>query len=76
MHSSENDAVLISLCEPINHIHQDTKSARLIAVCKVALTKITFSYIIFSLIPKQLKHLKKNLVKTPILNLNVPLATA
>ena len=27
MHSSENDAVL-------NHIHQDTKSARLIAVCK------------------------------------------
>ena len=34
MHSSENDPVLISVCEPLNHIHQDTKSARLIAVCK------------------------------------------
>ena len=27
MHSSENYAVLISVCEPLNHIHQDTKSA-------------------------------------------------
>ena len=27
-------AILISVCEPLNHIHQDTKSARLIAVCK------------------------------------------
>ena len=34
-------AVLISVCEPLNHIHQDTKSARLIAVCKrsIALNK-------------------------------------
>ena len=35
MHLSENDAVravLISMCEPLNYIHQDTKSARLIAV--------------------------------------------
>ena len=38
MHSSENDAVLISVCEPLNHIHQDTKSARLIAVCKRSIT--------------------------------------
>ena len=35
---SENDAVLISVCEPINYIHQDTKSARLIAVCKRSIT--------------------------------------
>ena len=34
MHLSENDAVLISVCEPLNYIHQDTKSARLIAVCR------------------------------------------
>ena len=33
MYSSENDVVLL-VCEPLNHIHQDTKSARLIAVCK------------------------------------------
>ena len=26
MHLSENDAVLISVCEPLNHIHEDTKS--------------------------------------------------
>ena len=38
MHVSENDAVLISVCEPSNHIHQDTKSARLIAVCKRSIT--------------------------------------
>ena len=38
MHSSENDAVLIFVCEPLNHIHQDTKSARLIAVCKRSIT--------------------------------------
>ena len=31
-------AVLISVCEPLNHIHQDTKSARLIAVCKRSIT--------------------------------------
>ena len=40
MHSSENDAVLISVCEPLNHIHQDTKSARLIAVCKRSISKL------------------------------------
>ena len=34
MDTSENDAVLISVSEPLNHIHQDTKSSRLIAVCK------------------------------------------
>ena len=38
MHLSENDAVLISVCEPLNHIHQDTESARLIAVCKRSIT--------------------------------------
>ena len=38
MHSSENDAVLITVCEPLNHIYQDTKSARLIAVCKLSIT--------------------------------------
>ena len=38
MHLSENDAVLISVCEPLNYIHQDTKSARLIAVCKRSIT--------------------------------------
>ena len=31
-------AVLISVCEPLNHIHQYTKSARLIAVCKRSIT--------------------------------------
>ena len=31
-------AVLISVCEPLNHIHQNTKSARLIAVCKRSIT--------------------------------------
>ena len=31
-------AVLISMCEPLNYIHQDTKSARLIAVCKRSIT--------------------------------------
>ena len=30
-------AVLISVCEPLNHIHQDTKSSGLIAVCKRSL---------------------------------------
>ena len=38
MHLSENDAVLISVCEPLNYIHQDTKSARLIAVCRRSIT--------------------------------------
>ena len=38
MHSSENDVVLISGCEPLNHIHQDKKSAQLIAVCKRIIT--------------------------------------
>ena len=38
MHTSENDAVLISVSEPLNHIDQDTKSARLIAVCKRGIT--------------------------------------
>ena len=38
MYLSENDAVLISVCEPLNYIHQDTKSARLIAVCKRSIT--------------------------------------
>ena len=33
MHSWENSAVAF-VVEPLNHIHQDTKSARLIAVCK------------------------------------------
>ena len=36
MHSWENDAVLF-VGEPLNHIHQDTRSARLIAVCKRSL---------------------------------------
>ena len=36
MHSWENDAVLL-LAEPLNHIHQDTKPVRLIAVCKRSL---------------------------------------
>ena len=31
-------AVLISVCETLNDIHQDTKSARLIAVCKRSIT--------------------------------------
>ena len=31
-------AVFISMCEPLNHIHQDTKSARLIALCKRSIT--------------------------------------
>ena len=31
-------AVLISVCEPLNYIHQDTKSARLIAVCRRSIT--------------------------------------
>ena len=34
MHSWENDDVRTFVGEPLNHIHQDTKSARLIAVCK------------------------------------------
>ena len=38
MHLSENDAVLISDCEPLNHIHQDTKLGRLIAVCRCSIT--------------------------------------
>ena len=38
MYLSENDAVLISVCEPLNYIHQDTKSARLIAVCRRSIT--------------------------------------
>ena len=38
MHLSENDAVLISVCEPLYYIHQDTKSARLIAVCRRSIT--------------------------------------
>ena len=40
-HLSENDVVLISVSEPLNYIHQDTKSARLIAVCgrSIALNK-------------------------------------
>ena len=38
MHLSENGAVLISECEPLNYIHQDTKSARLIAVCRRSIT--------------------------------------
>ena len=38
MHLSENDVVLISVCEPLNYIHQDTKSARLSAVCKRSIT--------------------------------------
>ena len=36
MHSWENDATLVG--EPLNYIHQDTKSARLIAVCKRSLS--------------------------------------
>ena len=31
-------AVLISVCEPLNYIHQDTKSARVIAVCTRSIT--------------------------------------
>ena len=31
MHSWENDTAFVG--EPLNHIHEDTKSARLIAVC-------------------------------------------
>ena len=42
IHSWENDAVL-SLGEPLNHIHQDTKSARLIAVCKHRLRPVQTS---------------------------------
>ena len=38
MHLSENDAVLISVCGALNYIHQDTKSARLIAVCRRSIT--------------------------------------
>ena len=38
MHLSENDAVIISVCKPLNYIHQDTKSARLIAVCRRGIT--------------------------------------
>ena len=38
MHLSENDAVLISVYEPLNYIHQDMKSARLIAVCRRSIT--------------------------------------
>ena len=30
------------MCEPLNHIHQDAKSAWLIAVCKRSLTQVYF----------------------------------
>ena len=45
MHSCENDDVLS--CEPLNHIHQNTKSARLIAVCKRSFIKLVFLVIMF-----------------------------
>ena len=40
MHLSENDAVLISVCETLNYIHQDTKSTPLIALCKRTLITV------------------------------------
>ena len=43
MHLSENDAVLISVCEQLNYIHQDTKSPRLIALCRRSITLNKFT---------------------------------
>ena len=48
MHSRENHDAVLSLGQPLNHIHQETKSVRLIAVCKRGLTFLIPSVHVFS----------------------------
>ena len=36
------------MCEPLNHIHQDTKSARLIVVCKRRIKGVPYRFQLFT----------------------------